>query len=143
MNRITATAWLLALALSACAQQEAPKPPMAATPKPAPEKVYTYMEQMPQLPGGGGTQAIVNNFYKRVHLPKSAVEQGYDKAIVHFEVAPDGNVLHIKIIDSSNSSALDAEILAAVRAFPRFIPGRQNGKPVTVSFNLPVTICAQ
>jgi hypothetical protein len=60
--------------LSACAQQEAPAPPVAARQKPAPEKVYTYVEQMPQLPGGGGQQAIANEILKRVRLTKAAVE---------------------------------------------------------------------
>ncbi|HET9503294.1 MAG TPA: energy transducer TonB [Hymenobacter sp.] len=143
MNRLTATAWLLALALSACAQHEAPKPPVASTPKPAPEKVYTFVEQMPQLPGGGGMQAIVNSFQRRIRLPKSAIELGYDRAIVHFEVGPDGYVRDIKIVDSSNSPALDSAILAAVRAFPKFTPGRQNGKAVAVSFNIPVSIKPQ
>lgn len=143
MNRPTAIVWLLTVALSACAQQEAPAPPVAAQPKLAPEKVYTYVEQMPELPGGGGQQAIVNEILKRVRLTKAAVEQGYDRAIVHFRVGSDGNVHGIKIQDSSNFPALDSSILAAVRALPRFTPGRQDGKPAAVDFNFPVMICAQ
>lgn len=138
MNRLTATAWLLALALSACAQQEAPKPPVAGTPKPAPEKVYTYVEQIPELPGGGGMQAIGNDFFKRLDLPKAAIEQGYDRSAVSFEVGPDGFVRHVRLVDSSSSPALDSAILATVRTFPRFIPGRQDGKAVAVSFTLPI-----
>nr|GFC22804.1 hypothetical protein [Tanacetum cinerariifolium] len=99
-------------------------------PKPASEKVYTYVEQMPQLPGGGRQQAIANDFFKRLNLPKSAIEQGYNRSAVFFEVGSDGLVRHVRIVHSSNSPALDSAILATVRSFPRFIPGRQNGKAV-------------
>jgi TonB family protein len=138
MNRLTATAWLLALALSACAQQEALKPPMAATPKPALEKVYTYVEQMPQLPGGGGERAIVNDFFKRFDLPKAAIEQGYGRSSIFFEIGSDGFVRHVRIVHSSEFPALDSALLAAARSFPRFIPGRQDGKAVAVSFTMPI-----
>lgn len=138
MNRLTSTAWLIALALSACAQQEAPKPPVAGTQKPAPEKVYTFVEQMPQLPGGGGTQAIVNDFFKRFDLPKAAIEQGYGRSSVFFEVGSDGFVRHVRIVYSSKSPALDSALLATARSFPRFIPGRQDGKAVAVSFTMPI-----
>nr|GFB54456.1 hypothetical protein [Tanacetum cinerariifolium] len=33
------------------------------------DKVYTYVEQMPQLPGGGGQQAIVNAIQKAFRYP--------------------------------------------------------------------------
>lgn len=128
----------LASILSAHAQQKASTLPTANKPKPASEKVYTYVEQMPQLPGGGGQQAIANDFFKRLNLPKSAIEQGYNRSAVFFEVGSDGLVRHVRIVHSSNSPALDSAILATVRSFPRFIPGRQNGKAVAVSFTMPI-----
>ena len=139
MNRLTATTWLLTLALSACAQQEAPKPPMTNTPKPTPEKVYTYVEQMPQLPGGGGMGAIVSEFFKNFHPSIAAVRGERTRPIVHFEVGPDGKVSQVRMHTSSNSANFDSAMIAAVHAFPRFTPGRQNGKAVTVSFDLPIS----
>lgn len=138
MNRLTATAWLLALALSACAQQEASKLSVAGTPKPAPEKVYTYVEQMPQLPGGGGMGAIMNVFFKNFHPSIAAIRGERTRPIVHFEVGPDGNVSQGRMHTSSNSANFDSAMIAAVKGFPRFISGRQNGKAVTVNFNLPI-----
>ena len=96
MNRLTATVWLLTAALSACAQQEAPTLPVAAQPKPAPEKVYTYVEQMPQLPGGGGMSAIMSEFFKNFHPSTAAIRGERTRPIVHFEVGPDGNVSQVK-----------------------------------------------
>lgn len=139
MNRPTAIVWLLTAALGGCAQQEAPKPPVAAQSKPAPEKVYTYVEQMPELPGGGGMGAIVSEFFKNFHPSVAAIRGERKRPIVHFEVGPDGKVYQVRMHTSSNSANFDSAMLAAVRAFPRFIPGRQNGKAVSVSFNLPIS----
>jgi protein TonB len=139
MNRPTAIVWLLTAALSACAQQEAPAPPVAARPKPAPEKVYAYVEQMPQLPGGGGTSAIVSEFFKNFHPSIAAIRGERTRPIVHFEVGPNGEVSQVRMHTSSHSANFDSAMIAAVYAFPRFTPGRQNGKAVTVSFDLPIS----
>lgn len=139
MNRLTATVWLLTVALSACAQQAAPAMPVVAKQKPAPEEVYTYVEQMPELPGGGGTGAIINVFFKNFHPSAAAVRGERQRPIIHFEVGPDGMVRQVSMHTSSNSANFDSAMIAAVHSFPRFTPGRQNGKAVTVSFNLPIS----
>lgn len=141
MNRLTATAWLLALALSACAQQESPKPPVAGTPKPAPEKVYTFVEQMPQLPGGSGQQRIGMELLKRLMqqpLPPIDLRQQYTgSATVYFEVNSMGTVQHVKLLRATGSASVDSALVTVTKKLPRFTPGYQNGKPVTVSFTIP------
>jgi TonB family protein len=139
MNQLIIIVLLLTAALSGCAQQEAPILPVVAQQKPAPEKVYTYVEQMPQLPGGGGERAIVNEFFKNFHPSAAAVRGERQRPIIHFEVGPDGLVRRVSMHTSSNSANFDSAMIAAVHAFPRFIPGRQNGKAVAVSFNLPIS----
>jgi protein TonB len=103
------------------------------------KKAYTYAEQMPELPGGGGQQAIINKFFKNFHPSEAAIRGERSRPIVHFEVGADGVVRQIRMHTSSNSANLDSAMLAAIRAFPRFTPGRQNDKVVTVSFNLPIS----
>lgn len=139
MNRPIAIAWLLTAVLSACAQQEAPMLPVVAQQKVAPEKVYTYVEQMPQLPGGGGMGAIVNEFFKNFHPSAAAIRGERQRPIIHFEVGPDGLVRQVRMHTSSNSANFDSAMIAAVYALPRFTPGRQNGKAIPVSFNLPIS----
>jgi outer membrane biosynthesis protein TonB len=143
MNRLTVTAWLLALALSACAQQEAPKPPVASTPKPTPEKVYTFVEQMPQLPGGGGQQAIGNEVLKRFKLLPGRVEPSCYRVVAYFEVSPTGLIQHVRIIRASQSAVVDSSLLAAIRSLPTLNPGYQQGQPVTVSLTMPCNIATQ
>ena len=55
-------------------------------------KVYTYVEQMPQLPGGGGNGAIVNAIQKAVKYPPLALRNQVEGRIfVSFTVNPQGD----------------------------------------------------
>lgn len=137
MNQLTTTAWLIALALSACAQQEAPKPPMAATPKPAPEKVYTYVEQMPQLPGGGGERAIASQLMRLFRVPKLKEQPSWPRTKVSFVVGSDGRIYNEQVFLTDSIPEYSAAMLKAVRALPRLTPGYQEGKPVAVKLMLP------
>lgn len=102
-------------------------------------KPYTYVEQMPQLPGGGGTAAIVAAIQKAVRYPSLALRNGVEgKIFVSFTVDPKGEVTDVKIVKGLGSG-LDEETMRAIKTLPRFIPGKQNGREVSVSFTVPVT----
>ena len=59
--------------------------------------------------------------------------------IVQFIIRKDGRVDSVKIIMSGGTS-LDTAAVKLVKNMPRWIPGRQNGKPVAVRFTLPINI---
>jgi len=139
MRPFLAVSLLLAGSLLACSPPAASTPPASVTQQAEPEKVYTYVEQMPELPGGGGTGAIVNEFFKNFHPSVASVRGERTRPIVHFEVGPDGKVSQVRMHTSSNSPNFDSAMIAAVHALPEFTPGRQNGKAVTVSFDLPIS----
>jgi protein TonB len=128
------------MTLSACAQQEAPAPPVVAKPKPAPKKVYTYVEQMPELPGGGGQQAIGNAILRRVRIPAFVLEGQLPETRIRFSfiVATDGSLRDVKVLNSTRSAIIDKAILTAVYALPCLIPGYQNGHPVPVQLIIPM-----
>lgn len=108
--------------------------PDAATGKP-----YVYVEQMPQLPGGGGTAAIVAAIQKAVRYPGLALRNGVEgKVFVSFTVDPKGEVTDVKIVKGLGYG-LDEETMRAIKTLPRFIPGKQNGREVSVAFTVPVT----
>ncbi len=96
--------------------------------------VYTYVEQMPQLPGGGGSAAIVAAIQARV-APTGGCG---GKAFASLVVGPSGVVRDAKIVKGIGASC-DEAVLTAIRGLPRFKPGRQNGRPVSVIFTVPVT----
>jgi protein TonB len=139
MNRLVLILLLTAM-LSACAQQKAPALPVAAKPKTAPERVYTYVEQMPQLPDGGGQQAIGNAILRRVRVPAFAIEGQLPETRIRFSfiVATDGSLQDVKILNSTRSTIIDKAILTAVYALPCLIPGYQNGQPVPVQLVIPM-----
>jgi protein TonB len=128
--------WLLLLAgalATGAAQAQAPK---AAAPA---AKVYTYVEQMPQLPGGGGNAAIVMLIQKNIHLPPLRVDSIVgSRVLVAFTVTEAGAVGDVRIRQSIDRR-IDSAVVRAVRALPRFTPGRQRGQPVSVRFTVPIT----
>ena len=103
------------------------------------ERPYTYVEQMPQLPGGGGQLAIVAAIQRAVRYPGLALRNGVEgRVFVSFVVDPKGDVIDVQIVKGLGSG-LDEETIRAIKTLPRFIPGRQNGRDVSVAFTVPIT----
>ena len=102
-------------------------------------KVYISVEHMPELPTGGGTAAIVLAIQRAVRYPSQALRNGVEgKVFVSFIVDAKGEVTDVKIVKGLGSG-LDEETIRAIKTLPRFIPGKQNGNDVSVSFTVPVT----
>ena len=119
-----------------------PPPPvlMGRTPSPVSSPpVYTYVENMPQLPGGGGNAAIVAAIQRNVIYPKAALANRIEgRVFVSFYVDSEGQVREAKIVKGLDPE-IDAAVIAAVQKLPRFRPGTQDGKAVSVTFTVPIT----
>jgi protein TonB len=102
----------------------------------APE-IYVHVEEMPLFPGGEA--AMMKWLRDEIKYPTIAQEQGIQGRVsLRFVVKPDGTVDDIQVVKSLEPSC-DKEAVRAVKKMPKWTPGRQNGKPVFVYFNLPVT----
>ena len=102
------------------------------------EKVFTYVEQMPQLPGGGGQRGIVDAIVKNIEYPELAPDARQEgRVLVKFIVSSEGKVRDIELVKGL-APAYDAAVVAAIQQLPTFVPGKQSGKPVSVSFTVPV-----
>ena len=102
-------------------------------------KVYVSVEKMPELPTGGGTMGIVAAIQKVVHYPSQALRNSVEgRVFVSFTVDQKGDVTDVKIVKGLGYG-LDEETMRAIKTLPRFIPGKQNGRDVSVSFTVPVT----
>lgn len=118
-----------------------PPPPMLTTVPPAASaeasatKIYTHAEQMPQLPGGGGTGAIVQQIQANLVRPAGPHQEG--RVFASFTVNANGSVGDAKIVKGL-APAYDAAVLAAIEKLPRFVPGKQAGRAVMVGFTVPV-----
>lgn len=115
--------------LTAAAQGETPE-----------RQVYSVVEQMPELPSGYGQQVIVQAIQDKYRYPKLKTDRPPEGQIfLTFLVEPDGRLTSLQLLKGV-SPAIDQEVLRAVRRLPRFIPGRQNGRPVTVRFIVPMRV---
>jgi TonB family protein len=101
------------------------------------DQVYKVVEQMPEFPGGD--LALRTYIGKEVKYPDDAIKAGIQgKVYVTFVVSKDGKVINPKIIRSA-SPRLDKEALRVIGSMPKWIPGKQKGKNVDVSYTLPIS----
>ena len=99
-------------------------------------QIFNHVEEMPKFPGGD--QALLKWLSDNIQYPPIAQEQGIQGTVsIRFVVKPDGSVDDVEIVKSLDPSC-DREAVRQVKRLPKFIPGKQNGNPVHVYFNLPV-----
>lgn len=97
-------------------------------------EVYKVVEDFPRFPEGNVQQYIAWN----LHYPEKALKDKVEgKVFVQFVIDTTGKVVEPKVIRGV-SPELDAEALRVVSEMPAWKPGMQRGKPVRVSFTLPV-----
>lgn len=128
--------FLLVATLPACAQQGASVSPAAAKRKTARAKVYTFVEQMPELPSGDGQPAIVAFLVKALQVPKLKDRPTWPRTTVSFIVGPDGRIYDEQVFLQEPILAYHRAMLRAVRTLPRFKAGYQAGRPVAVRLTL-------
>ena len=101
------------------------------------EEIFTIVESMPEFPGGG-QEALFKYLQKEMKYPQIAKENGIQGTVfVNFVVGKDGKIRDAKILRGVNKM-LDEEAIRVVKAMPSWKPGKQRGKAVSVSYNLPI-----
>ena len=94
-------------------------------------------EHHPSFPGG--RQALLDFMDQNVNYPEQAKKDGVEGRVeVGFVVDTDGNITDPEVIRSVHP-LLDAEALRVVKLMPKWKPGTENGTPVKVKCNVPVT----
>ncbi len=97
--------------------------------------IFTIVEQMPEFPGG--MEALYQFLAANIKYPGGPDDCVSGKIIVSFVIEKDGTVSDAKVVRKLHP-AFDAEALRVVKLMPKWEPGRQEGKPVRVQFNLPI-----
>jgi protein TonB len=101
-----------------------------------PDKIFTVVEQQPEFPGG--YTAMMKYLKDNINYPTIAQENGIKgRVTLQFVVDKEGIISQVKVIKGVDPS-LDKEAVRVVKSMPKWIPGKQNGKPVNVWFTLPV-----
>lgn len=133
---VSAAAFFLLPEVAAWAQQAQRKTVPATQ---ANATVYTYVERMPELPGGGGMPAVaaclMRHFHPTAHETRAATGGSF---VIEFVVTASGAVTQTRIVRSGGAD-IDAVALRAIKTLPRFHHGQQGGIPVSVKLLLPVS----
>lgn len=118
-------------------QTDANKPNM----KPDKNGVYQICEQMPEFPGG--VEALMDFVAKNVVYPQKAMDKEISgRVYVSFVIEKDGSVNEVKVMKGIGGGC-DDEAVRVIKAMPKWKPGKQDGKPVRVSYMMPITFKLQ
>lgn len=124
-------------------RSEVPEPAPVAEPAPPPppdeNRVYTYVDEMPQIPGTSKRmlqEGLIQGIQAWLVLPPDVREGRIWLSLI---IDKSGEVRNPRIERGLNAST-DSAVLAAARQLPPLIPGRQNGKVMHVSITLSISI---
>lgn len=102
------------------------------------KEVFKPVEVMPEF--NGGAMEMMKFIHKNINYPQSAKENGVSgKCFLSYVILPNGTISNIIVLKGVRGCPeCDAEAIRVVKAMPKWKPGTQNGKPVSVFFNLPI-----
>jgi len=99
-------------------------------------EVFMVVEEMPEYPGEN--EAMNKIISSNLHYPKEALEENIQgRVIVQFVVDEQGKITDAKVLRGIGHGC-DKEALRVINAMPNWKPGKQRGKPVRVSYTLPL-----
>lgn len=104
-------------------------------------EIFTVVESMPEFPGGMGE--LMKYLGQNIKYPPLAKESGIQgRVFINFVVEPTGAISNVKVLRGIGGGC-DEEAIRVVEAMPKWKPGKQRGKNVRVSYNLPVKFTLQ
>ncbi len=128
------------------------EPPPLPPPPPPPivEECFRVVEEMPYLNScasarkqerqsctGKAVLAFFHQQLKFSSILKTSSLEGI--SVLQFVIGKDGKVKSAKVVRSIHPD-LDKELLRIAKLLPDFIPGRQNGRKVDVTYNIPIRV---
>lgn len=100
-------------------------------------QIYTMVETLPRFTGG--EEAMMKFLSENIKYPAEARDNNVEgRVVVRFVVSAEGDVKDTKVIRSL-SPACDKEAVRVVNIMPKWVPGKQSGKVVSVYYTLPIT----
>ncbi len=99
-------------------------------------EVFVVVESMPEFIGG--SSALNTYLANNINYPNLAKESGIQgRVFVNFIIETDGIISNIKVLRGIGGGC-DEEAVRVISTMPKWKSGEQRGKPVRVSYNLPV-----
>ncbi|MBR0177034.1 MAG: M56 family metallopeptidase [Bacteroidales bacterium] len=104
--------------------------------KPENDSIYQIVDEMPQYPGGEA--AMMKFVANNVKYPQEAKDKEIQgRVFVSFVIEKDGSVNEVKV-QRSIGGGCDEEAVRVIKGMPKWKPGKQEGKPVRVSYMMPI-----
>ncbi|MFK8005292.1 MAG: energy transducer TonB [Saprospiraceae bacterium] len=128
-----------------------PPPPPPVPRRPAPEEeIFKVVEDMPRFPGCEqkvigkselkecSQKEMIQFVRENIKYPATAKENGIEGTVVlQFVVDRSGEIKNVQILRDIGAGC-GKEALRVVNTMPKWIPGKQRGRPVNVQYTLPV-----
>ncbi len=97
---------------------------------------FTVVENIAEFPGG--QIAMVEFIASQIIYPEEAIKSGIEGTVyINFMVEPDGSLEEIKLLRGIGGGC-DEEAIRVVESMPVWVPARQRGRAVRMSYNLPI-----
>ncbi|MFC1731202.1 energy transducer TonB [Bacteroidota bacterium] len=104
-------------------------------------EIFLVVEEQPTFPGGEA--ARIKFLYDNINYPQIARESGIEGTVyINFVVEPNGSISNI-VVRRGIGGGCDLEAVRVVKLMPKWKAGKQRGKPVRVSFNMPIKFTLQ
>lgn len=99
------------------------------------------------LPYGDRSNCTQSSFLEfvadNIRYPAICLEEGvYGVVYLSFLIQADGSIADIRLLRGVHP-ALDAEAKRILELMPKWVPGKQRGKPVDVRYNVPIKFSPQ
>lgn len=99
-------------------------------------EIFTIVEKMPSYPGG--EKALFKYLGDNIKYPAMAKDAGITgKVFVNFVVNETGKITDVKVLRGIGGGC-DEEAMRVIKNMPKWNAGKQRGKAVKVSYNLPI-----
>ncbi len=107
-----------------------------ASPKEEEQPVFQDVEVMPQFPGG--FSSLSQFLAANLNYPEDAQNAGAQGTVfVSFVVSKTGDIIDVTLLKGIGYGC-DEEAVRVVKLMPHWMPGKQDGRNVSVRYSLPI-----
>ena len=100
------------------------------------DTMHYDFEVMPEFKGG--LNELISYMQKSVTYPEKSKKKNIEgKVFVKFVVEADGSITNITVLKGVNEE-LDNEAIRVIKNMPKWNPGKDDGVPIRVYFNIPI-----
>jgi len=122
-------------------QTSQPTTTQASSTPPDENTVFTIVDVQPSFPGGDAE--LLKFLAENMKYPEDAQENGVQGRVTcSFIVNTDGTLSDISVLRGVHPS-LDAESVRVLQTMPKWVPGKQRGQAVRVSYSVPLVFRLQ